>query len=113
MDKIIKVDSDNELNAYEQAQEEFYGNELESEYLNSREVTFEENKFITLYAETISNRLYNLYKDELGYNDVKEEIETLLGKSEFSDFVQEETLNILNDKYNLNLKNFIEKEVSI
>ncbi len=114
LNKIIKVDSESESNVIQKAKEKFYENELNSEYLDARKVMFEENKFVSLYAEELSSNLYNLYKENLTYDQVKENVESLFKVyGEFSECVLEETLNILADKYNLDLKNTVEKEMSI
>lgn len=99
MDKIIPVEEDNLEKAIEKAQEIFTNNELTAEYLESRNLDFVENTSIKAYAGVIAKEIYNKYEDNWSYEDVQNYVDEMLKSNEISDYIYEESIEILNNDY--------------
>ncbi len=99
LNKIIKVDTDNYDKAIDIARKDFSELELTSDWLNKRDVSFEENKTIKQMSELLAE----LSSKSLNFNE--EDLMTLVYAFSKDDdtakYVYEETLNILKEKYNI------------
>ncbi len=100
LEKIMKLDTDNSEKAIEMAQDDFPYLEQTAEWLNEREVTFKENTFISRSAE----KLAELYHKNFNMKDFKELLDIAFGSTEIRNFIYDETLCILENKYGVLVK---------
>ncbi len=98
MEKTIKVDNDNLEEALEIARNEYPDLELSPEWLDARNVEIKENIFIRPSAE----RLADLCHEEFNREDIEYTLDVLFGKSEIRDYVYNEMMEILKNKYHVN-----------
>ena len=99
--KIIKIDSDNIDEAIEIAKDDFSELELTSEWLNDREVTFEEEKNITKLGKELA-KLYSTRSDRYeSFDDIKKFIDMVFKDPNIADYVYEETIISLKEDYNI------------
>ena len=99
LNKIIKVDNDNLEQAMEIAKEQFSELELTSEWLDARNVTFTENKFIEESVQTLARLYHKDFKDK----DLKEFIDLCFADKDVKQYIYEETLDLLKSKYNVDV----------
>lgn len=99
LNKIIKVDNDNLEQAIEIAKEQFSELELTSEWLDARNVTFTENKFIEESVETLAR----LYHKDFKSKDLRELIDMCFVDKDLKQYIYEETLDLLKNKYNVDI----------
>ena len=101
LNKIIKIDSDNIDEAIEIAKDDFSELELTSEWLNDREVTFEEEKNITKLGKELA-KLYSTRSDRYeSFDDIKKFIDMVFKDPNIADYVYEETIISLKEDYNI------------
>ena len=97
LDKIIRVDTDNYDEAIQKARDEFGDLELSSDWIDKRNVSFEENKTIIPMAELLAE----LSSKSLNFSE--EELMMLVSAFSKDDdtakYVFEETMHILKEKY--------------
>ena len=97
--KIIKVDTDDVDKAMSIAQDEFPDLELTEEWLNDRDVKFKENLIITNSA----NKIAELFKDNYTNEYLNDFLDVAFGKSDIRNYVYEEILDVLKNKYNVDI----------
>lgn len=97
LEKTMKVDNDNLEEALEIARNEYPDLELTPEWLDARNVELKENVVIRTSAE----RLADLYHAEFNREDIEDTLDILFGKSEIRDYIYNETIDILKNKYHL------------
>lgn len=101
LNKIIKIDSDNLDEAIEIAKEDFSELELTSEWLNDREVTFEEEKNITKLGKELA-KLYSTRSDRYeSFDDIKKFADMVFKNPNIADYVYEEIILSLKEDYNI------------
>lgn len=107
VDKIIKVDVDDSKKALEIAKEQLSELELTDEWLNSRNVEFEEDRLVMESAETIAKLYSTQVVDKLDKKEIYRFID-LVFNNDVKDYIYDETINILENKYN---KEFIDIKI--
>ena len=100
LNKIIKVDNDNLEQALEIAKDQFQELELTSEWLDARDVTFSENQFIQKSVESIAK----LFHEDFKINDLREFVDMIISDKDTKEYIYEETLDLLKNKYNIDIK---------
>ena len=99
--KIIKVDSDNIKEAFEKAKEDFGYLEQTDKWLNSREVSFEEEKNIEKLGKELA-KLYSTRSDKYeNFDDIKKFTDMVFRDDDVSNYVYEETIKSLQEDYNI------------
>lgn len=99
--KIIKVDSDNIKEAFEKVKEDFGYLEQTDEWLNSREVSFEEEKNIEKLGKELA-KLYSTRSDKYeSFDDIKKFTDMVFRDDDVSNYVYEETIKSLQEDYNI------------
>lgn len=95
LEKTIRIDNDNLQEALEIVKKQFPDLELTAEWLDSREVTFKENILINSSAEKLAELCHNDFNIEY----LKDILDMLLDEDEAKDYIYNETINILKNKY--------------
>ena len=103
LEKTIPIENDDISKAVELAKEQFYNEELSEEWLDYRDVSFEENEIILYMANCLARSLFNIYGNDITLNDVKADLDLLLKPSDEANYIFDETINVLNEKYDLGL----------
>lgn len=102
LDKVIRVDTDNYDEAIQKARDEFSNLGLSADWVNKRNVSFEENKTIIPMSELLAE----LSSKSLDFNE--EELMMLVSAFSKDDttakYVFEETINILKEKYHYDIQ---------
>ena len=98
--KTMKIDNDDLNEALEIAKDQFSELELTSEWLDARDVSFEENIFISQSA----NKLAELFHNDFDMESLNDFLDIVFIDKDVRNYVYEETLSILKDKYNLDVK---------
>ena len=96
----MKIDNDDLNEALEIAKDQFSELELTSEWLDARDVSFEENIFISQSA----NKLAELFHNDFDMESLNDFLDIVFIDKDVRNYVYEETLSILKDKYNLDVK---------
>lgn len=99
LDKIIPVDEEDIEIAKNKASEIFYNNELNSEYLDSRNVTFEEILSINENAIMMAKAMFDAFGNNLSKEEIKKYFYNLWKDSEYSSYVFDEMIKKLEEKY--------------
>lgn len=108
LNKTIKVENDNLDDAIKKAKEDFMELEMTDEWLNERIVTFEEDVIIQNSANYIAELFSKQVTDEYYKSDVLEFITIAFGNKDIINYIFDETINILENKYNIN---FVDKRI--
>ena len=105
LNRIIKVDTNNYDEAIQKARDEFSDLELSANWIDNRDVSFEENKTILPMAELLAE----LSSKSLNFNeeDLMMLVTAFSKDNDTAKYVYEETMNILKEKYKLDIKNNI------
>ncbi len=98
--KTIKIETDDLNTALKKAEEILPELEMSSDWLNSRNVSIKENPIIS----KSSNYIASLLKDNFS-TDTLETILDAFVKDELKDYIKEEILNILKNKYQIDIEN--------
>lgn len=102
LNRIIKVDTNNYDEAIQKARDQFSELELTSDWVDKRDVNFEENKTIIPMAELLAE----VSSKSLNFNE--EKLMTLVyvfsKDDETAKYVFEETMNILKEKYHFDIE---------
>ena len=104
MEKIISVEEDDINVAMDKAKEIFNENELTAEYLDLRNVEFRENKDIHNYSDMIAKLIVENYGINITKQEIRERLDGMFRKSEFSDFVFDEVIKKLEKEYNVSFE---------
>lgn len=97
----MKVDSDDLDQAIDIAQQQLVDLELTQEWLDARNVSFKENPIVKGASETWAELFYNNFNNKV----LKDCIDLFLGGEEIRDYVYNETLEILKNKYHVDISN--------
>ena len=100
LNKIIPIDEDNIDIAKQKASDIFYDNELTAEYLDARDVTFEEVNSIDAEATMMAKLMFENYGTELSKEEIKEHFYRVWKDNEYSGFVFDEMIKKLEKDYN-------------
>jgi len=100
LNKIIPIEEDNIDIAKQKASDIFYDNELTAEYLDARDVTFEEINSIDAEATMMAKLMVENYGTELSKEEIKEHFYRVWKDNEYSSFVFDEMIKKLEKKYN-------------
>lgn len=104
LEKIIPVEEDDLNKALEKAKEIFYEKELTSEYLNSRDVNFSEFTNIKTYSKMLADIITAKYGTNLTEEQVQEHFYSAWNRDEYTDFMYDEVLKILEKDYDMSFK---------
>lgn len=102
LNKIIKVDTDNYDEAMSVARENFSELDITSDWIDKRDVKFEENKTIVPMAELlaeVSSKSLNFNEDEL-----MTLVYAFSNDDDTAKYVFEETMKILKEKYHFDIE---------
>lgn len=97
LEKTMKIDTDNLDEALKIAEEEYPDLELTPEWLDARDVSISENPIIEVCANRLADLSYNNFDKKL----IDESLDIMFGDSEIKDYVYNEALDILKEKYHL------------
>lgn len=100
LNKIIPIEEDNIDIAKQKASDIFYDNELTAEYLDARDVAFEEINSIDEEATMMAKLMVENYGTELSKEEIKEHFYSVWKDNEYSSFVFDEMIKKLEKKYN-------------
>lgn len=100
--KTIRVDNNDLTEAIKMVKDNLVELVSTPDWLNSQNVTFKENLLINTSAETIAR----LYSKKFNLKDLKEFIEMVFNK-DVKEYILNETLAILKDKYGIDIDNDI------
>jgi len=101
LEKTMKVDNDDLSEALGIAEREYPDLELTPEWLDARDVTISENPIISSVAE----RLASLSYENFDKKSIDETLDLMFGKSEIKDYIYEEAIEILKNKYHVDFTN--------
>lgn len=99
LEKTMKIDNDNLQEALKIAEDEYPDLELTPEWLNARDVTLSENPIINCVAE----RLADLSYKKIDKENINETLDLMFGKSEIRDYIYDEAMEILKNKYHVDI----------
>ena len=99
--KTMKVDSDDLNQAIDIAKQQLADLELTQEWLDARDISFKENPIIKVAAEKCAELFCDAFDDK----DLNDFIDISFGNEEIKDYVYDETLKILKDKYQVDISN--------
>ena len=97
----MKVDSDDLNQAIDIAQRNLADLELTQEWLDAREVSFKENPIV----KKASEKWAELFCDDFDVETLNLCIDVFLNGEEIRDYVYNETLEILKNKYHVDISN--------
>ncbi len=97
LEKTMKIDTDNLDEALKIAEEDYPDLELTPEWLDARDVSISENPIIEVCANRLADLSYNNFDKKL----IDESLDIMFGDSEIKDYVYNEALDILKEKYHL------------
>lgn len=97
----MKVDSDDLNQAIDIAKRDFADLELTQEWLDAREVSFKENPIVKVASEKWAELFHDNFDDEV----LEDCIDLFLGGEEIRNYVYNETLEILKNKYHVDISN--------
>lgn len=100
LNKIIPIDEDNIDIAKQKASDIFYENELTAEYLDARDISFEEVNSIDAEATMMAKLMFENYGTDLSKEEVKEYFYRVWKDNEYSSFVFDEMIKKLEKDYN-------------
>ena len=101
LEKTMKIDTDDLVKAIEIAQEQLPELELTSEWLDARDISFNEDKFIISTAQSLAK----LYHENFDDDNLRDFINTIFRNNEEKEYIYEETLKILETQYNVDINN--------
>ena len=99
LEKTIKVDTDDLVDALKIAKSEYPNLELTQEWLNARNVTIGENPII----DGASHYLAELCHEDFDKESLNDILDIIYGHNEIRDYIYNETMEILKDKYHVNI----------
>lgn len=99
LEKTIKVDTDDLDEALKIAESEYPNLELTQEWIDARDVTIKENQVIMVCAE----RLADLSHENFDKKSIEETQDIMFGNNKVKDYIYDETMEILKDKYHVNI----------
>ncbi len=95
--KTIKVDNDDLQEALKIAEDEYPDLELTPEWLKARKIELKENMLIESCAEILAKRYYTNFNQR----NLEEEIGLIFKDADIKDYVYDETISILKNKYHI------------
>lgn len=105
LNKIIPVEDDNIDNAKNKASEIFYDNELTAEYLDARNINFEEITSIDEEATMMAKLIVENYGTSLTKEELNEHFYRVWKDNEYSNYVFNEMIKKLEENYNYSFEN--------
>lgn len=106
LEKTMKIDTDDLNEAIKIAEESYPDLELTPEWLDARDVSLSENSIIGVCANRLADLSYNNFDKKL----IDETLGIMFGDSEIKDYVYNEALEILRNKYHVDINDIIIQE---
>lgn len=100
LEKTMKVDTNNLDEALKTAKENYPDLELTPEWLDAREVIIRENPIIEVSANRLADLSYKNFDKKL----IDETLDIMFGDNEIKDYVYNEAIEILKNKYHIDIK---------
>lgn len=99
LEKTIKVDTDDLDEALKIAESEYPNLELTQEWLDARNVTIKENSVISRSAHYLAE----IHHEEFDIESINNVLDIIHGHNEIRDHIYNETMEILKNKYHVNI----------
>lgn len=99
LEKTMKIDTDDLNEAIKIAEESYPDLELTPEWLDARDVSLSENSIIGVCANRLADLSYNNFDKKL----IDETLGIIFCDSEIKDYVYNEALEILRNKYHVDI----------
>ncbi len=99
LEKTMKVNNDDLQEALKIAEDEYPMLELTPEWFDARDVTISENPIISSVAERIADLSHENFDKE----SIHETLDLIFGKSEIRDYIYDEAMEVLKNKYHVDI----------